>query len=681
MHGLTKFFIQFVWRRPSFIIGLIITLIGIGLFARLAYQQFLYLQGQSLSGLFVFNEIILPLAGLTIIFQIMLNVLSGVLIVPTFRSNQQFSLFQQASIQPNQLLWALYKTTQGFASLPLLYFVGIVLLLSIHSPLDISRFGTTLLGMILIQLVIGWLILAICIIARGVLIAIIISAVFISLLIGLEVSLKYFFPELLWHGVFLSFFKLREGSLVLGGLATYSGMFILAGGLCSLLISNHLAATKKLPKLLCLVGMVIVLASGFIPGQLDVSQDKRNSLSENLIEKLNSDANSLNVFAVVDEESSREEIVRGFEIIRQFIPDSQLSFKSRQALAPELQRAGEYVQFQLGELQQSVAYPFEQEVKLVFESAIRQMLIRKQQWITFVEGHGEASPLGKKSSDLGIFYQTLKDMGWPVAVQSLSSMPVISDNTQLLVVASSKQQWLKSETELVVSYLRQGGSLLLLLDPDSIIPAAIEEYIGISRFPGTLVDWSGYQSGTPHPAIVIVNQTSQHPIMNQVKSLLAFPWSSGLKATENLSDGVTIEPIVTSHKGVWTEFDIEASELSFDKDQGELQQVFALAMTHYNVKSQQKIIMVGDSHFVSDSAINNYANKQFALNLVSWLTNTKITQDTMNLSLDTSIEPSRWGHFMMNWVFCAIFPAVVLIGWWLGFAARNRSGLRANNVE
>jgi len=299
------------------------------------------------------------------------------------------------------------------------------------------------------------------------------------------------------------------------------------------------------------------------------------------------------------------------------------------------------------------------------------MLLRKKHWVTFIEGHGEASLFAKKTAGLGELYKALTTMGWSVAAQNLATRPTITDNTQLIVVASSQTQWLPAEVDRLVDYLKQGKNLLWMMDPDSVMPQVISELLGIKTYPGSLVDWQGYQSGTPHPAIVIVNQLEKHPTVASLTSLLAFPWSSGLLIENSKHSKIKLEPMLLTHSGVWNELNIQAEELVFNQEQGEKQQAFILAAAYENKDSNQRIVILGDSSFASDSAINNYANKDFALNLIHWLTYHKIDK-AKQIDYDNAIRPTVYGHWVMRWFFSLCLPALVFIVWLSSYFFRMR---------
>jgi len=513
--------------------------------------------------------------------------------------------------------------------------------------------------MLCISLVLGLLLLSVSLRVRTPLLGFLIGGVLAGVLVFIDSIFRVWWQTDFWRGLFTPILSLREGVF---HSADFAGYIVWIGAGLMILKSNveFKRNRKALSNGILVSGAIILLVlSSLIPGSFDVSRDKRNSISEQLIEKLKVASNKLELVAVVNDSSSREEINRGFNLIRAQLPDAKLRFESRQSLGPELSHAGEFIQFRLGESQQSIAYPFEQDVKAVFQNALQMMLSRKTQWITFVEGHEEASPFGKTTSDLRQFYQAVKASGWPVGVQNLTQHK-INQKTELLVIASSKQPWLPGEMGQVLNYLKSGKHLLLLIDPESEVPADLMQYLGLRKFPGTLVDWRGYQSGTPHPAVLVVDKFELHPTVDGLSQLLAFPWASGLSFDEkSLLNRFELSPILKTHNGVWNEYQITAESLAFDEENGELQQSFPLAMSLQNKSSSQRIIVVGDSHFLSDSAINNYDNMQFSLNLLSWLTGAEIERNAS--SGDSVIEPNESGNFVLNWIMLGLMPLLFLV--------------------
>ncbi|MCF6192752.1 MAG: GldG family protein, partial [Kangiellaceae bacterium] len=341
--------------------------------------------------------------------------------------------------------------------------------------------------------------------------------------------------------------------------------------------------------------------------------------------------------------------------------NSSLEFTSSQADGAKNKLAEQYVAIEIGGNRQSIRYPFSVSAKESLVQLVLQLTTRTDQWITFIEGHGEASPFTKTNRDISQFYQSIKSLGWPVAVQNLVKRPRIASNTKILVIAASQKQWLPAEINSIMRYLHEGGNLLLLREQKDQLPNELLSYLGISTELGVLIDWQGYQSGTPHPAILIVNQFTDHPVNTGIDSLLAFPWSYALLLDEKAKQAHRdYQTILATHSGVWTEHNSEQAELAFNEQNGELQQSFSIGYSLEDNQLKQRVIVMGDSSFLSDSAINNYANRQFSLNLISWLASQ--SNEVINQPYrDSYIKATPLLHFILTWLFSLILPLLFII--------------------
>ncbi len=672
MSLLAKLISKIITKQPIYWLSLAVSLFLIAGFTRYAVDQFYFLQAQNLSNLSVFNEIILPLSGLVLIIQLLFSLIVTSFHLPRFNQTNQAFLFWHSNLSILKLTQIFIVTQIRITCLPLLLFVFILFWLSFYTSLDIARSLTLVMSVAAIWFVLSILFVLISLKSRQSLHCFLLGFGVVSGLLLLEMLIRLNNNFEYYRGIFLPFLTLRQGVFSVADIANYIILIVLG----TYLTVHQIAKLKNVKiknniPVFAVLGVSLFLVS-LIPLNYDFTDQKRNSIEASLIEKLKTQSQPLNIIAVVNDETSRDEIMRGFSLIKKAYPETKISFQSRQSLKANLSHTGEFIQINLGELQQSVAYPFDQEVKLVFEQAIDKLLTRKHQWITIIEGHKEASPFGKSTSDIKQFYQTLKQMGWPIAVQNLTQFP-LNDRTELLIIASPKEPWLPGEMAQVINYLNQGKSLLLLIDPDSEVPAQLSAYLGVVRHKGTLVDWQGFQRGTPHPAVLVVDQFKSHPVVSNLSQLLAFPWASALKVHINEESNFTKEIIIETHQGVWNEFDIDAESLAFEEAKGEKQQAFPLALSLQNKTNQQKIIIIGDSHFLTDSAINNYDNMQFALNLVSWLTNSEISRSVDNK--DSSLVISSLGFWVLNFIFLMGLPFICVI------VALNEFRLKVKNAQ
>ncbi len=654
-------------RRPVYWGGLAVASLLILSFAKLSIDNFRYLQAQNIGGLSVFNEVVLPLAGLTLFVQIIFTLFTTSILFPAFHQLGQFSILIQSNLSVKH--WLVFSLTVllRLSFWPLAIFSIAVVWLEFHTALDWMRLITTVCGITLIWIISGLIFLSISLFSTSPLKAFLTGLLVIGFILFVDTLFRVWWPLQIWRGLFTPFLLLRQGLLSLSDLVSYI-VWLAFSSWAFLTAFSKLKFHQSGKAYFFLPAFIIaLLLSSLVPGSFDLSIDQRNQISEEITQRLKGEKKQLLVTAVINDETSKEEIMRGLSLIQAQVSTAQIRFESRQSLGPDMRHAGEFIQFSLGNASQAIAYPFEQDVKSVFEEALDILLSRKQQVITFIEGHGEASPFGKTTSDIKQFYKLLKDSGWQVVVQNLTQHR-LNDATDLLVIASSKQSWLPGEAAQVINYLKSGKNILLLMDPESEIPESISQFLGIQKAPGTLVDWRGYQSGTPHPAVLVIDKFEKHPVVAHLNQLLAFPWASGIEKASSFNEQrFRFVPLLKTHKGVWNEHHITAESLSFDEEQGEKQQVFSIAVSLLGQKSQQKAIVVGDSHFLSDSAINNYDNLQFSLNLVSWLTGNSLNQQPQ--VQDAQLKPAKIGQFVFHWILLPGIPIAFLL---LGYL-RHRS--------
>jgi hypothetical protein len=651
--------------RNSVRLSLLSVLLILGIFSGLSYQQFLFLQGQNISQLSVFNEVIQPLSGLALMLQLIMMCIAGALLLPHFSAKGQQGVIVHSACSNSSMALSLIIPIIVIGALPLIYFIIVATSFWLVSDLDSWLLISTVFGLFSAGVLFSVVITAVCIRVKGTLIALLSSVLLVGLVLAIDEWLRSYANGL---GIFLDyFFHLRSGLVSPFDVVRWCLWLLVSMGVVKLALASRTFRKDKKDTALIgfsAVGLVVGLmlnqpnfgiAAEWSSVRWDISTEKRHSLDPNWVDKIAAVELPIEISAVIDDEVNHDEIKQAVDVISQHHANTQLNFTTRQSLSTEVAFAGEFVSVSVGKQQQSVAYPFNQPAKQVLAKLIVQLTTRANNWISFVEGHSEASPLGNSSKDISSFYQILKSLGWPIVVQNLSQQPVIGNNTKLLVIAASEKQWLPSEVSSVMSYLHKGGNLLLLREQGDRLPIQIEDFTQVAQIDGSLIDWQGYQSGTPHPAILIIDQVTEHPVNTGIESYLAFPWSSGLRLKLVQGD-FTHEPIIVTHSGVWNEHDSQAETLSYNEELGESRQSFVIAYAISRPSKQQKLVVVGDASFLSDAAINNYSNKQFSLNIISYLSSETMTAAVQH-HLDNVIRVNPLGHWLFKWLFSLVIPA------------------------
>ena len=242
-------------------------------------------------------------------------------------------------------------------------------------------------------------------------------------------------------------------------------------------------------------------------------------------------------------------------------------------------------------------------------------------WIANLQGHGEASVSKDRNFDLSNFANHLKQASYQVIDLNLASTGQIPQNIDLLMLASPSTALSLDETAVILNYLEQGGAMLWLADGK--IPQAIADYLGIAFLPGTIVDAAAADLGMDSPTIAIGNMAPNSPLQKDLSAAVLLP---SARAPEIMSDKWQASTLLNTGARSWNETGALQGAISRDAAVGEQRGPLslALALTRPREKDhEQKVIVVGDADFLSNSFIGNGANRDFGLTLIHWLLGNK----------------------------------------------------------
>jgi hypothetical protein len=102
----------------------------------------------------------------------------------------------------------------------------------------------------------------------------------------------------------------------------------------------------------------------------------------------------------------------------------------------------------------------------VFTSALMSILKPETETVYFLQGHGEASP----TRDANKFAEAVSIQNAAVKTLSLAGLDVIPTDASAVVVAGAQSDLDEREAAVLGSWLRAGGKLLVLLDPNAATP-------------------------------------------------------------------------------------------------------------------------------------------------------------------------------------------------------------------
>ncbi|MDH5357621.1 MAG: GldG family protein [Gammaproteobacteria bacterium] len=303
----------------------------------------------------------------------------------------------------------------------------------------------------------------------------------------------------------------------------------------------------------------------------------------------------------------------------------------------------------------------------------------QQPWLVFIEGHGERSPFSQANFNLSVWGEQLKQKGFKLQSLNLVEQSLIPNNAAAVVIASPERPWLAGEIDIIKNYITDGGNLLWLTEPDSHqYLAGLAEQLGIEFVPGTIIDPNAELLGITDPQFVLITNYANHPVATATTSVTLFPQAV---AIENNVDNSAWQylPLLTSQENTWSETDpiTQATVASpiFDVSNdtgGPLNLAYLLTVQPVEEdekNKEQRIAVIGDGDFLSNSYIGNGSNLELGVALMNWLAEDDSLIDIpIKTTIDNQLQLTTTQSLIIGLGFLIVIPVLLLsIGlglWW-----------------
>lgn len=385
---------------------------------------------------------------------------------------------------------------------------------------------------------------------------------------------------------------------------------------------------RLLSRLNALSTPMLLLAVTFLAGWLSLRYDQQwdwtaagsHTLSPASRQVLAAMEGPIEITAFVrDHKLSRERVRRLLAPYRRARPDLRVEMIDPDTVPGKvrelgIQREGELI-VRYGGRSEHVSELTEQALTNTLQSLLR----GGERWLAFLEGHGEQRPFGQANRDLGQFGQQLENRGLRAQGINLVKTGTVPDNTALLVIASPLVDLLPGEVEAVLDYVDRGGRLLWLLDPGPLHGLEpLAERLGITPVPGRPIDPTTAQLGIDQPTAVVINHYPDHPATRGFRYVTLLPEAVALEFRPTGEwQGV---PLLVSASAAWSERGPLQGRVGFDPGQdvpGPL--TLGLALTRGLEQGEQRVVVIGDGDFLSNTYLGNGGNLDLGLRLVNWL--------------------------------------------------------------
>ncbi|MEZ0396184.1 MAG: Gldg family protein [Anaerolineales bacterium] len=333
----------------------------------------------------------------------------------------------------------------------------------------------------------------------------------------------------------------------------------------------------------------------------------------------------------------------------------------------------------MGDRREAVTYPTEQAIV----NALMRLMNPGERVVYFVTGHGEHSPDESGENGLTRLQSTLTAKNYVIHTLNLLAENQIPADAQALIIAGPAQPLSSEEVDLIIQYLDQGGSLILLSESPLYTgtadrPDPLSAYLAanwnISLNNDIVIDPSLDQ------VIIAVSASyGDHPIVQNIQTTNTYyPIARSLTIGSGAAD-VQTTVLVSTVNRAWGETnltEIDQGYLQFNAGVDTAGPV-VLAAVSENLSTGGRVIVFGDSDFATDSLFDVYGNGNIITNAVDYaagqedyITLTQTARITRRLSDDVN----QGTILILGASFICLLPLLIVVGGVASWLMRRAQG-------
>lgn len=398
---------------------------------------------------------------------------------------------------------------------------------------------------------------------------------------------------------------------------------------------NHRLQLLIQNNLFVLFLIIVVLSLGILSYRYhtinDVTQNQRNTLTQQSIQALAHIDGPIDVTAFVTNSPDKGKFFRKtistliarYQLIK---PNLTLTFidptkEPKLAQASAIQAEGEMI-IVYEKRSEHMTLPYTEEA---FTNLLIRLSRSSQQSLNYLTGHRERDFLSANKSEFGKFGHAMASKGLQINAYDLNIDNKIQPDYPLLIVAAPKTNLTPEESNRLKRHLEAGGNLLWLLDDNNLRGLnEVADYLNLEVNAGIAMDNSNEQYGIS-PTLVTANAYGNHDITKQLALRTFFPEAHRVSAIDSRELGWKVKNLVGVAANGWletspNEYRNTKNKAVFNEKtdlRGPINIGIALERT-YGEKGQ-RVVVIGNSQFLSNENINSGGNLELGLNMVNWL--------------------------------------------------------------
>ena len=282
-------------------------------------------------------------------------------------------------------------------------------------------------------------------------------------------------------------------------------------------------------------------------------------------------------------------------------------------------------------------------------AAVMRVISDEQISICFTQGHGERPLDGFGAGTLGHVKEGLKRDSYKVESFPTAGTSKVPEGCDMVVVSGPNRTFMTNEAAMLKGYLKNGGKLMLLLDPivkdNRFIPTGLESLCandGILLGSDIIMETDPQRLPSKTPVTFLISEFGVHKAVKQLslpdaigadakEQTDAFPvvFSMARSLGEKDTDTALVDNLAKTSTMSWGEVDLASlgsGDSAPTQDQYDTAGPVVVGMiaveTTKDKEKAGKLLVIGDSDFLEEELFVNSSlyNRDFWSGLVGWMT-------------------------------------------------------------
>ncbi len=283
-------------------------------------------------------------------------------------------------------------------------------------------------------------------------------------------------------------------------------------------------------------------------------------------------------------------------------------------------------------------------------NALLRVTRKAEKVIYFINGHDEKSTEDYGRAGYSGVKKAIEDQNYVVRDLLLMRAEEVPADASVLIIAGPKKALFPEEISTLKRFVDQGGHLLILIDPET--DTGLRGFLkscGIEVGQDVIVDKLSRLFGADYLTPIVSQYAGYHPITENFNAASFFPHARSIRVARNVPLHVQNTELAKTGPNSWAETDLEMlkegkASLDSQKDtMGPIPVAMVSTIQHETEEARDgqtektvehkaedsddkkdaprpaRIVVFGDSDFVSNSYLNLSGNRDLFMNSLSWL--------------------------------------------------------------